>query len=555
MSKFFPFLNWLPLIKHTWKDDLIAGLTGTIIAIPQAVAFAMIAGMPPQYGFYLAMLAPLVAALWGSSYQLISGPTTTSSIVLYSIISNFASPQTELQAYISMAITLSFMAGIVKLLMGVFKMGKLVNFVSNSVVLGFTAGAGLLIAFKQLKHAFGIEVPQGSGIVKIVRYISSHLNEANGYVVIVAITTLLSAIIIKNYIKKLSRLHMLIAMVIGSVLGYFLGGTDVGIQTVGHIPNHLPPFAVPDLSMDTMRKLFSGAIVLGILGLVEAVSIARSIALYTHQKLDANQEFIGQGVTNIVTSFFSCYAGSGSFTRSGVNFQAGAKTPFAAMLAAIFLMIVVLLFGSYASFLSRPAMGGVILLVGYNLIDFKHIKLIWKSSWREMVVFGVTAIGTMFFPRLEFALLAGIMFSFLFYLERTSNPHIAVMGFTPEGKLKNIKRADNIKEDPDLKIIRVDGALYFGDLSAVSDYFATQYDDGVKHLIVMSSGISFIDVACAEWLTQEVKKWKEDNREIHFVELSRVSQDVLIKGGFKYEIGLEYFHDDLATALEKIKGH
>ncbi len=554
LRKIFPFLNWLPLVKKTWKDDLIAGLTGTIIAIPQAVAFAMIAGMPPQYGFYLAMMAPLVAALWGASYQLITGPTTTSSIVLFSIVKNFASPQTETELYISMAITLSFMAGIVKLLMGVFKMGKLVNFVSNSVVLGFTAGAGILIAFKQLKHAFGIEVPQGSGIVDIVKYISTHISEANVYVMAVALVTLFSAIIIKNYIKKLSRLHMLIAMVIGSALGYFLGGSSVGIETVGHIPNHLPPFSTPDLSMSTVQKLFSGAIVLGILGLVEAVSIARSIALYTHQKLDANQEFIGQGLTNIITSFFSCYVGSGSFTRSGVNFQAGAKTPLAAVLAAVFLMVVVLLFGSYASYLSRPAMGGVILLVGYNLIDFKHIKLIWKSSWRELVVLAVTALGTMFFRHLEYALLAGVMFSFLFYLERTSNPHIAIMGFDKDGKLKNIKRSREIKEDPDVKIIRIDGSLYFGDLDSVSKYFANLYTDGVRKLIVMAGSINFIDVASAEWLEQEARKWQEDGRQVHFAELSRAAQDILIKGEFKYRIGYELFHDEFEDAYRAIKG-
>ena len=170
LHKIFPFLLWLPLTKKTWKDDLIAGVTGTIIVIPQAVAFAMIAGLPPIYGFYTAMITPIIAALLGSSYHLISGPTTTSSIVVFAVISKFVNPETELEAFISMAIVLSFMAGVIKLIMGLAKMGKLVNFVSHSVVIGFAAGAGILIAFKQLKHVFGIQVPQGSSFYEIINY-------------------------------------------------------------------------------------------------------------------------------------------------------------------------------------------------------------------------------------------------------------------------------------------------------------------------------------------------------------------------------------------------
>ena len=551
-TKLFPFLEWLPLAKKTWKDDLIAGLTGTIIVIPQAVAFAIIAGMPPVYGFYIAMIAPVIAALWGSSYHLISGPTTTSSIVVYAIITKFYNPETELEAYISMAIVLSFMAGVIKLLMGVFKMGKLVDFVSNSVIIGFTAGAGILIAFKQLKHVFGLQIPKGSNIYEIVIYVEQHLRETNWYAFAVAAVTLLSAILIKLAIKKLSRFSMLIAMILGTLLSIFLGGEAVGIHTIGNIPNHLPPFHIPDFKLDWFNKLFPGAVVLALLGLVEAISISRAIALKSHQKLNSNQEFIGQGLSNIIPSFFSCYASSGSFTRSGVNYQAGAKTPMAAVFASIGLVFVLLFGAKYASLLPTPAMGGIILLVGYNLIDFEHIKLILRTSKRETLIFAITLFGTLFL-QLESAVIMGIALSLFSYLERTSKPNIAELGVSERRRFINIIRSSKARECPQLKIIRIDGSLYFGAIEMVSDYFSNLYEEGkILHVLIISKGINFIDLAGAEWITHEAKKWEERGGGIYFSGLKLISQNVLIKGGFKDDIGEDHFFHDKKTAIREI---
>ncbi|WP_111706307.1 SulP family inorganic anion transporter [Lutibacter citreus] len=552
LNKIFPFLNWLPLVKNTWKSDLIAGLTGTIVVIPMAVAFAMIAGLPPVYGFYTAMITPVIAALFGSSYHLISGPTTTSSIVLFAIISKYVNPETELQAYISLAILISFMAGVIKLLMGLAKMGKLVNFVSNSVVIGFAAGAGILIAVKQLQHVFGIKVPLGSSFYQILKYIVSHIEETNFYVLAVALGTLLVAIIIKKFIKVISKLHMLIAMILGSVITLLIGGESLGIETVGFVPSNLPPFEIPDFNFENMYMLSSGAVILALLGLVEAVSIGRSIALHSHQKLDNNQEFIGQGLTNIISSFFSSYVSSGSFTRSSVNFQAGAKTPFSAIVAAIGLMIVVLFFAEYASYLPKPAMGGIILMIGYSLIDVYHIKKIIKSSKREFIVLAVTLLGTLFF-QLETALFSGILISLFFYLEKTSQPHIAVFGKNINNKFIYKIRDKTTKECPQLKIIRIDGSIYFGAIEVISDFFADLYEnDESKNLLIISTGINFIDLAGAEWLSQEAQKWEKRGGAIYFVGLKIISQDILKKGGFIETIGTKNFFKDKNTAIASI---
>ncbi|MCF6224257.1 MAG: SulP family inorganic anion transporter [Flavobacteriaceae bacterium] len=552
LYKLLPFINWLPLAKKSWKDDLIAGITGTIIVIPQAVAFAMIAGLPPVYGFYTAMITPIIAALFGSSYHLISGPTTAISIVVFATISKFVDPANDMEQYVALTLVLTFMAGIIQLAMGLAKMGKLVNFVSHSVIIGFTAGAGVLIGFKQLKHVFGLDVPQGSSFYNIIKHIINNISETNWYVFSVAIGTLLIAIIVREFIKPLSRYYMLIAMVLGSFLAILLGGVSNGIETVGEIPSNLPPFRMPELNLTNIRNLSGGAITLALLGLIEAVAIARSIALTSHQRIDANQEFKGQGLSNIMASFFSSYMGSGSFTRSGVNKQAGAKTPMSAIFAAFFLMIVLLVFSNYAAYLPKPAMGGIILLVGYNLIDFHHIKQVVISSSREIIVLGTTLFGTLFFE-LETALFSGIALSLFFYLEKTARPNIAELGTSKNHRFINIIRDSNIKVCPQLKIVRIDGSIYFGALEVVSDYFNHLYEKGeVKHVLIVAKGINFIDLAGATWLSHEAYKWQKRGGGIYFGGLKIVSQQILKKGGFRDQIGEEHFYPDKKTAIYEI---
>jgi SulP family sulfate permease len=235
-----------------------------------------------------------------------------------------------------------------------------------------------------------------------------------------------------------------------------------------------------------------------------------------------------------------------------VNHQAGAKTPMSAIFASVFLMIVLLVFAKYASFLPKAAMGGIILLVGYNLIDFHHIKQVYKSSGRELIVLAITLFGTLFFD-LEFALLAGILTSFFFYMERTSKPNIAVLGVDRNGRLINIIRDDGAQECSNLKIVRIDGSLYFGSIEKISDYFSKIYDENkIQYVLIAADGINFIDLAAAEWITNEIKKWQKNRGGIYFAGLKLVSQDVLLKGGFVDKMGNNIFFKDKKTAIAEI---
>ena len=327
----FPFLDWFKLVtKDTIKADFIAGLTGAVIVLPQGVAFATIAGLPPEYGLYTAMVTPIVAALFGSSHHLVSGPTTAISIVVFAAVSHHAavgSPE-----FVAMALTLTFLAGVYQLGFGIARLGALVNFVSHTVVIGFTAGAAILIATSQVKSITGIAIPKGESFLNTWGDLFQGAGQTNSYLLLIAIVTLVTALAARKFIPKMPNL--LIGMVVGSALAAYLGRYTNDIALVGEIPAHLPPFSIPEFSLETIKMLAPEAFAIALLGLIEAVSISRAVATKSNQRINANQEFIGQGISNMFGSFFSSYAGSGSFTRSGVNFEAGAKTPLSAIFAA-----------------------------------------------------------------------------------------------------------------------------------------------------------------------------------------------------------------------------
>ncbi|RLD25144.1 MAG: sodium-independent anion transporter [Bacteroidetes bacterium] len=546
----FPFLSWLGNVnKASLKADSMAGLTGAIIVLPQGIAFAAIAGMPPIYGLYTAMITPIVAALFGSSMHLISGPTTAISLVIIGTVSKFAVPESP--EYIQFVLTLTLLAGVFQLMMGLARLGTLVNFVSHSVVVGFTAGAAILIATSQLGKVFGIEIPREGDFIQKWFNIFQGLPETNFYVFGVAITTLVVALALKKFTPKIPNL--LVAMIVGSTIAYFINGAENGVTLVGKLSARLPPFSTPDFARLEIEELVPYAFAIALLGLIEAVAIGKSIASKSGQRIDGNQEFIGQGLSNIVGSFFSSYAGSGSFTRSGVNYAAGAKTPMAAIFAAVILMLILLLIAPLTTYLPIAAMGGIILLVAYNLIDFKSIKQIFRSSQAEATVFSVTMLSTLFLE-LEFAIYMGVIISLIFYLQRTSSPNIVTLAPDKDNEHRafvNIERKP-LATCPQLKIIRIDGSLFFGAVDKVEDFLSTVYESGEKNLLIVGNGIGMVDLAGAELLEREAKKWQKAGRGFYFCSLRKQVREYLIKGGFAEHIGKENMFETKIAALQNI---
>lgn len=504
-SWLFPFMTWLPGVGRTEiRADTLAAITGVIVVLPQAVAFATIAGMPPQYGLYAGMVPAIVAALFGSSRHLVSGPTTAASVVLFSSLSVMAVPGTP--DYVTLALTLTFMVGVIELALGLARMGALVNFISHSVVVGFTAGAAVLIAAKQLKHFFGVEIDSSGHLHDILIHFGQHLAEINPWATAVALSTLLIGLAVKRWWPKLP--YMIAAMVGGSLvaagLDLVVGPEVTRIATVGALPAGLPPLSAPDLSLDHIRELAPTALAVTLFALTEAVSIGRSLAARGGYRIDGSQEFVGQGLSNIAGSFFSGYVATGSFNRSGVNFAAGARTPLAAILAGVMLIGVVPLVAPLAVWLPKAAMAGLLFLVAWGLIDFKEIRHIIHSSKREISVLAVTLFSALFLE-LELAIFAGVLLSLVLYLERTSKPRVVTLNPDPRLPNRAFSSEPDIAQCPQLRIIRIDGSLFFGSVPHVEgifDQIREAYPDQ-KHLAIVADGINFVDLQGGEALRRE----------------------------------------------------
>jgi len=547
-----PFLNWFRFVtKDSIKADLVAGFTGAVIVLPQGVAFAAIAGLPPEYGLYTAMVTPIIAALFGSSLHLISGPTTAISIVLFSTVSNYATPGTP--EFISLVLTVTFLAGVYQLGFGLARLGSLVNFVSHTVVIGFTAGAAILIVTSQVKHVLGVAVPRGESFMHTWGDILSQLANINEYVFFIASATLVTAIMMKNYFPKWPNL--LIGLIVGSFLALLFNSEQTGILLVGEIPAQLPPLSLPDFSFETIKKLAPEAFAVALLGLIEAVSISRAIAAKSNQRIDSNQEFVGQGLSNIVGSFFSSYAGSGSFTRSGINYSAGAKTPMSAIFAAIMLMLIVLLIAPLTAYLPVAAMGGVILIVAYNLIDFKHIKIILKNSRSESAILLVTFFATLFLE-LEFAIYMGVLISLILFLAKTSNPNIPTLGIDDADKNKhrliNIQKKP-VKQCPQLKIIRIDMSVYFGSVNHIQNRInQISENERIYNILIVCSRVNFIDLSGAEMLVQEHRRLKELGGGLYFCDLNAEVYEFAARTCFISYVGNHHFFDTKKEAISGI---
>jgi sulfate permease, SulP family len=551
----FPFSSWMPAVgKNDLRADFMAALTGAIVVLPQGVAFATIAGMPPQYGLYAGMVPAIVAALFGSSRHLVSGPTTAASVVLFSALSAFAVPAT--QDYVSLALTLTFMVGIFELALGLARMGALVNFISHAVVVGFTAGAAVLIAAKQLKYFFGVEIERGGHLHDILLQFSGQLGNIDPWVTLVSFSTLLSGLAFKRWLPRIP--YMIGAMAVGSLVAYVLniwmGDSIRQIETVGALPSSLPPLSSPDLTLQNIKDLAPTALAVTLFALTEAVSIGRSLAAKGGYRIDGNQEFIGQGLSNLAGSFFSGYVATGSFNRSGVNYASGAKTPLSSIFAALLLMVIVLLVAPFAAYMPNAAMAGLLFLVGWGLIDWHHISQIFRTSRSETGILLVTFLSTLFLE-LELAIFTGVLLSLVLYLHQTSHPQIHRR--VPDPSTPNRKFTDtssDLPECPQMRLIRIDGSLFFGAVSTFSETLRRyqKSNPDCTHLAIVMQGVNFIDIAGAEALAAMPHWYRSRGGGLYLIRPKEQVVETLERGSYMDTIGRENVFHSKTTALRTI---
>ncbi len=556
--RFLPFLAWRSRVnRESLRADFGAGLTSSLILVPQGVAFATIAGMPPEYGLYAAMVPVIIAALFGSSWQLVSGPTTAISIVVFASLSPLAEPGSA--DFVRLALTLSFLVGVIKLVLGWLRLGTLMNFVSHTVIVGFTAGAAVLIVASQVKNFFGLDIPRGANFPQVMQALT-HLIDLNPWVTLVALTTLGASLVARKRLPQIP--HMITALVTGSLvalaLNLIFGQERTGIATLAALPRGLPPLSAPDLSIGTIRQVLPVAIALAMLSLTEALSIARSLALKTEQRIDTNQEFVGQGLSNVVGAFFSAYPSSGSFNRSGLNLESGARTPLAAVFSALLLIVILQFVAPLAAYLPTAAMAGVLFLVAWGLVDFKHIRHTMHTSRQETVVMAVTFVATLLMS-LEFAIYVGVLLAMLLYLNRTSRPSMEdVKPALGEGQY-HFEVDTGLPDCPQLKILRINGSLFFGAVDHVQQEMTSvdERDPGQKNLMLACPGVNFIDLAGGALLAQESRRRRRMGGYLFLFNLRENAREAMINGGYEAIIGSEQIipmgtHDPIGKIIRRL---
>ncbi len=531
--------RWPRITRATLRADAIAGLTGALVLIPQGVAFATIAGMPPEYGLYAAMLPAIVAALWGSSWHLVSGPTTAISIVIFASIGPLAPPGSP--AFVSLVLTLTLLVGLIQLALGLLRLGALANFVSHTVVVGFTGGAAILIAFSQVRNFFGVDIERGASVKAVLQALVEQADRINPWVTAVAVSTVLASLACRRWAPLVP--HMIVGLLAGAgvaaLLDHWAGGAAVtGIRNIGALKIGLPPLSMPELSPATLEQLMPIAVAVALLALTEAVSISRAIALRTQQRIDGNQEFIGQGLSNLAGAFFSGYASSGSFNRSGLNFEAGARTPLAAVASAVLLLVLMLFLAPWAVYLPMPAMAGLLFVVAWGLFDWHHMRAIVRASRQEAGVLLATLAATLTL-QLEFAIYIGVLLSLMLYLNRTSRPPLVALRPAQSGWPAALSTDVEPPGRAPLTVLRLDGSIFFGAVSHLAEGLqqVDEADGARRHVLLLAGGVNFVDFAGAQMLASEARRRRELGGGLYLYDVKLEVLAMLAQTGVDRELG------------------
>lgn len=552
LSKALPCLTWLPSVdRATLRADLFAGFTNATIVLPQAIAFATIAGLPPEFGIYTAMITPIVAAIFGSSMVMISGPTTAISAVVFNALYLKHDPGSA--EFIESALILTLLVGAFQLALGVAKLGRLVTFVSHSVLVGFTAAAAVLIGISQLGGVLGVEAAPGGTVVERAINLVAAADVVNWRSVVIAGFTLALVVVFRRISERLPG--FMLALLGGGILAWLLDARDNGVAMVGELPSITPTFHLPDVTLESAGALSESAFAIALIALLEAVSIGRAFATRTHTRFNANQEIIGQGMSNMVGGLFQAYPGSGSFTRSGVNYEAGAKTPLSAIFSSILLGAMLFFIAPLVSLTPLPAMAGIILYVAWKLIDRKEIRHILRSSRSDSAVVVATVLAGLF-VRLEFAIYVGVILSLLIFLSNSARPKLAISAPDPSSTRRSFRNviAHSLLECPEIVFARIDGAVYFGSVETIEAEFRKLERDHPwqQHLVLVLKGVGEIDLAAADMIVEEHLRRVARGGALYIVARYPPMLKRLRKLRVIENIGAENVFESKGTAIEEL---
>jgi SulP family sulfate permease len=552
IRRYLPFLEWL--LHYHPQDlvgDLMAGMIVAIMLVPQSMAYALLAGLPPQVGLYASILPLILYALFGTSRTLAVGPVAMVSLLVATGIGAIA-PQNSPE-YIVLALVLALLVGIIQLSMGLLRLGFLVNFLSHAVISGFTSAAALIIAFSQLKHLLGVKIPHTESFYELLVSLVQQLGRIN--IVTLSIGVISIAVLIyfnrrlgyllnrrgipEGLIVPITKSAPLIVVLFSTLLIWSLAlHENANVNIVGTIPRGLPPLTLPSFEWTLWQKLLPTALTISFVGFMESIAVAKSLASKRRQNIDANQELIGLGAANLGAAVTGGYPVTGGFSRSVVNFAAGANTALASMITALLIALVTLFFTPLFYFLPQTTLAAIIIVAVFGLVDVNTFKQMWRYNKADGVSLLITFVAVLTVG-IELGILVGVVTAVLLFLWRTSRPHIAIVGRVGESEtFRNVLRHE-VKTCPHVLAIRVDGSLYFANTKYLEDQLLqaiAQWPE-LEHLVLVCSAINFIDASALETLENLIDNLKQVGVNFYLAEVKGPVMDRLSKTDFLDRLG------------------
>jgi len=552
------FGHWVHQVtRASLRADLMAGLLGAVLVLPQGIAFATLAGLPPEYGLYTAIIPCIIAALFGSSWHVMSGPTNANSLALFAMLSPLALAFSP--GYIQMALAVTVMVGVMQWLIGALRLGSLANFISPAALFGFTSGAAVLIAVYALPDLLGLPAAVDHGAAAVLLHVAAMARSVQPAALAVAGVTVIVALLVRRL--RPSWPSMLAGLVAATALAWVwtthLSATPLPLRTVGQITTPWPKFAIPSVNWSALSELLGLAFALTIVALGQSISIAKAVAARSGQRIDANREFRGQGLSNIIGGFFSSYVSCGSLNRSMPNLEAGARTPLAAVFSALLLLGLVAVSAALLAQIPMAALAALLVLVAVSLLDLGRWRQLFSLSRTEFGVALATLVATVSI-RLEIAILLGTLLSLMSFLYRTSKPAMRTMGFdsrAPDRQFVVLADAENpLPECPQLKLLRMEGEVYFGATQHVADtlHALRHARHPQKHLLVMGKSMNFIDLAGAQLWEAELNARRSMGGDLYFHRPRPEVIQMWKTTGFTRLLGPEHQFPDKRSAIATI---
>ncbi|MES9856725.1 MAG: sulfate permease [Sedimenticola sp.] len=552
-GRFIPFFSWMGELrdKNIVKADVIAGITVALVLVPQSMAYAQLAGLPAYYGLYASFLPPMVAALFGSSRQLATGPVAMVSLMTATALAPIAAQGGD--GFLVYALMLSLMVGLFQVALGLLRLGVLVDLLSHPVVVGFTNAGAIIIGTSQLNKIFGVEKGEGThhyeSVYNTILTAFEHTHMPTLYMGIIAITIML---VLKKYVSKVP--NVLAAVTVTTVLAWLTGFAENGGSVVGLVPQGLPGLSIPTgFDFEIVISLISYAVIIALVGFMEAIAIAKAMAAKTKQRLDANQELVGQGLSNLASGFFSGYPVSGSFSRSAVNINAGAITGLSSIVTGVVVGITLLFLTPLLYHLPLATLAAVIILAVANLVKIDPIIHAWKAEPHD----GITAIITFgltlyIAPHIEYGILVGVVLSIVLFVIRFMRPRVAELSRYEDGTMRDITVFPELNVSGKIALIRFDGSLFFANASyfefKVLEVMASRPD--LKYIILDAEGINQLDSTGENVLRQVADRLTQNGVILVVARMKRQFMQTVGRTGLLEIIGKDNFFSRVTSALD-----